>query len=734
MVIIGGCSMSDVKSLLKIAGILNCILGIIAINIPFFGIITLILGIILYLSSKLEDEKIIENKTFFPVIAIICIPFNLVSAIILFVASYDINQYIKSNGKKAPPKKTIEENKENKKIDLLLKLGVGMVFISGVIFATTTWDIMTNYAKTLILLILGLLFICLSLFTEEKLKLYKSSYLYWLLSMSFFTFTIVSMLHYGVFGLYLTYSGSGKYLANFITCLTIAGLAFTTYLKYSKKYLLFGIYLSLTLAIYNLFIFLKLTPITILSIISVIVMIINIISSKKSILFSFSKIISIVLFVFIINNISSSSEISILIASIINIINLNTLILLEDNKEEPIIYIILTYILIYTGIIPLTILGKYSPLVVSLITALYTFLINNSIVRTKDDEKKLNHIFYSITTLITFIISAYNFPIVTPIIIIIYIFINTTTKYELFKTKKIELSKYFEPISFFLLITSFYINISSKINLINVSVISSLLYCALSIIYTDEEDKDIYYIFSIISLTISLITNSVIKDIFISLISILSALLLFAKSYITNKNRVYQILSYIILLTSIYIPFIVLNILEINLIFITLIFIILMLIVLMLLKNPIINKITLFYIALPIFTLLNKQSFTYEIDLILISILNLYFTFLLIKLFIKNTSAKNILGIIGILYSISEVLFINNIYIGIYIGIVGLIIIFIGYINKSLMPIFKFGVILTIVNIIIQLKDLWNAIPFWLYLLTCGIAIISFVTYKEIKK
>ena len=124
-----------------------------------------------------------------------------------------------------------------------------------------------------------------------------------------------------------------------------------------------------------------------------------------------------------------------------------------------------------------------------------------------------------------------------------------------------------------------------------------------------------------------------------------------------------------------------------------------MLIVLMLLKNPIINKITLFYIALPIFTLLNKQSFTYEIDLILISILNLYFTFLLIKLFIKNTSAKNILGIIGILYSISEVLFINNIYIGIYIGIVGLIIIFIGYINKSLMPIFKFGVILTIINI-----------------------------------
>ena len=72
--------------------------------------------------------------------------------------------------------------------------------------------------------------------------------------------------------------------------------------------------------------------------------------------------------------------------------------------------------------------------------------------------------------------------------------------------------------------------------------------------------------------------------------------------------------------------------------------------------------------------------------------------------------------------------------IGIYIGIVGLIIIFIGYINKSLMPIFKFGVILTIINIIIQLKDLWNAIPFWLYLLTCGIAIISFVTYKEIKK
>ena len=65
--------------------------------------------------------------------------------------------------------------------------------------------------------------------------------------------------------------------------------------------------------------------------------------------------------------------------------------------------------------------------------------------------------------------------------------------------------------------------------------------------------------------------------------------------------------------------------------------------------------------------------------------------------------------------------------------IIGIITIIIGYYQKELKYFFSAGILITILNIIYQLK-IWTKIPFWLYLLIGGLSIIGFVTYKEMKK
>ena len=47
---------------------------------------------------------------------------------------------------------------------------------------------------------------------------------------------------------------------------------------------------------------------------------------------------------------------------------------------------------------------------------------------------------------------------------------------------------------------------------------------------------------------------------------------------------------------------------------------------------------------------------------------------------------------------------------------------------------FYCNIVITIVNIVVQLWEFWTQIPFYLYLLLVGIALIAFVTYKELHK
>ena len=76
----------------------------------------------------------------------------------------------------------------------------------------------------------------------------------------------------------------------------------------------------------------------------------------------------------------------------------------------------------------------------------------------------------------------------------------------------------------------------------------------------------------------------------------------------------------------------------------------------------------------------------------------------------------------------------QSILIGIYIGALSIILIFITFNEEHYKKLFYTGVVITVINILVQLSDFWTSLPPWLYLLLIGISIIGFVTYKEKKK
>ena len=81
-----------------------------------------------------------------------------------------------------------------KKLDILLKIGLSMISLSGLIFATSTWNVISNIAKVILLIIFGLLFLGMSYFSDKKLKIKSTTITYWILSMAFFIFSSSQLL------------------------------------------------------------------------------------------------------------------------------------------------------------------------------------------------------------------------------------------------------------------------------------------------------------------------------------------------------------------------------------------------------------------------------------------------------------------------------------------------------------------------------------------------------------
>lgn len=123
-----------------------------------------------------------------------------------------------------------------------------------------------------------------------------------------------------------------------------------------------------------------------------------------------------------------------------------------------------------------------------------------------------------------------------------------------------------------------------------------------------------------------------------------------------------------------------------------------------------------------------------NLKLVVTNIFWLYILFLIIKFFIKNKAAKDWIATIGIILITWSLIFQSDILIGIYIGALAIAIIFISFNEEHYKKLFYTGIVITIINIVVQLWEFWSKLPVYLYFLLVGAALITFVTYKEINK
>jgi hypothetical protein len=192
----------SIRKSLKICGIINLIFATLGlfyledapkIIIPIFLVL---LGIYFYNLSEASDYKLRKNKTLLIVIAVISLFLNPITSIILLV-NVDRIKIECNSDIRGPDEKEIVDP-EAKKLDIVLKLGVLMVILAGFIFATTSWDIIPDFVKSISLLVLGLIFMALSYLADKKLKLESSQKMYYLLGMIFIWLSYYSVGFYGL--------------------------------------------------------------------------------------------------------------------------------------------------------------------------------------------------------------------------------------------------------------------------------------------------------------------------------------------------------------------------------------------------------------------------------------------------------------------------------------------------------------------------------------------------------
>ena len=716
------------RNYLKAAAIINIVLGILTQYFHYLSLFYIVTGIIIFYLSCSKDETLANAKTIIFIIGLLILPVNLISSLIIISAlsSLNINN---SNGPPVIIKKVMDP--EMKKIDTLLKLGVAMILLSGILFATTTWNIISSSGKVIALLCFSAIFIIISVITEKKFKLYRSSYMYWIVAMSFLIFGFISVFYFKMISIDLSYFGVKKDLAFFITFFVIAGLSLATYLKYSKDYLLYTFFTVSLLGLSSIMHFFVPEQVIITTIISIIIFAI-IMKKSNSKLYVYCKNISFITAIYTAMIIPKTSSLICLLAA--GIIIATQILLTKNEKDEPIIRLIIIYLLGIISIMNLQLTISSLYFILFIIFSILTITVKYKMIIEDDKYCKINYLLYLALSFIAIVMTYQQEPIIC-------FFINLTLLIEHFlltqlieDTHNMEYSINIQPLCIFLSVLTLS-NIIRHLYSYNIMIqqilaITSIIYC---IIHFFNKESSKYNFYLIVSVGINLFFLMIEQDFFSIVLIILPIIYLLRDGFINNIERK-ETISFIYLLVYLYTLLFSFKICSTDIIINSGIFLWLLIIFIIFIKNKNIDKINYIAIVVPLLNITNEISDYQDYFYIMLSIIILYLTFIIITFFIKNQKDKEITAVIGIILAVLFIITIPSYIIGIYIGILGLIVILIGFYKKEYKQLFTTGILITIINIIIQLKEVWEIIPFWLYLLVGGLSIIAFVTYKQINK
>lgn len=734
---------------LLILGVVTLLISLAAfyfVNFLFFVMSIANIGFSIYVRDKNVDFQY-NNRNLFLIMGFLnLISGKIASGILSFIIYDDFNynyNYHNSNNKnnnsipskgnvivERPKKEVIDP--QVRKIDILLKLGIAMVFIAGFIFATTGWDSLNAIVKVLILTLTSSLFIVLSKFCEKKLKIKSTIYLYWFLGMAFCLLIFFSIGSTSLFGEYFSFNGDGYLLYCSFLSLIVTILSTISYYNFKNKYFLCGVYISILSFIFFICAHFNLT---IEKTILVVLPLITVLRLKK-----YTKDL---------DTLNYFNDIMILILAFLFLISYNELLITSLNAGLLIInlymYSLRNKDLSFNYLVPFFTYLLLAPSIYILSKSVSTFALASTFgitfiyfVAMLINEKKMK--LGSIITLnvlgILFFLLSFGSIKWIPFIISIFLGFTGLITLLLERVDDNGFEMTLSPIKIIMCSLGLFYLLEIDKFITYALATSLLIYTIVLWFIKNAKLNDVYSIFIAIFTYGVLIAADLEGASIPALMALISTILFYLKSSLSKSK--YTIASYIFLLTALVsVPSTIMDKFSDTLMYYDIYpycFSILCYGVLAFIyrKDNLKANISLIAIALPLLVIADSLSIEWQQN-ILISVIAYYVTFIVSHLLAKNEDGKKVIQYLGYSISFLLVIFTSNYFVlgyacGLLIAsLIG------GYMDKKSSALFQVSVGAIIIMIIYQLRAFWELVPAWLYLLVVGIILIIFATYKQLK-
>ena len=341
---------------LLIAGIFNILSGIAWVMLGrgtdyvslAIGSFVIVVGVIFIMYSRMKIEEVAQKKNTILTLSIFLYPFSIISAIISSI-EYDLikkeySKFKRLNNIQDEVKNTNEPSvtKENKKLDILLKIGIIMVAISGVMIVTNSWEIINDVVKFVIMVFTGFVFWGLSKFSEIKLKIRNTTIAYWMLSTISFVLSIFLIGYAKLLGDWLCISGEGEKIFIALFSFTIATFAFLTYKKFNVNAFLYTAFVAITCTVLFVLSYFGQEPKICVLIAAVTLLIINIIPrlDKKhiKIIKNFSMVVTYILTAYVlVELVDLKNDVIVMANLIIQVVSLIILGITEKSETSKVL-------------------------------------------------------------------------------------------------------------------------------------------------------------------------------------------------------------------------------------------------------------------------------------------------------------------------------------------------------------------------------------------------------------
>ena len=708
----------------KIASVVNLVAALLYLlsNSVMIALTLVLIALFYYDTDK--NNLLEKRKTSLLIVSILSFPLVFVSSIFIFIELY-----------KNKEEKKDELTKEQKKIDVLLKLGAFMIGLSGIIITTSRIDLVGEYTRIIILLLVAALLFGMSYLSKKVFKIEKTIETYFVLSMMFILFAYLSAISFGLIDNFITSNDlqAALFFALVFGIFLTVGFNFKRNIYHYIK--LIGLFLSLNFVMMHFNFDLDVRFI----IISILVIGLNLLKEKeynKNFLLITSLIV--LPFTYLFNLISFNNYVLSIIA--VGLINGNLYYeyskKVKDEKRSVFVSFITLLILFATVINIKEIALEHKMIVLTVIMG--SIYLKTIFVKLPVLIKNHLRIFINISFFIILVLS--NTNVIEGILkvgnstslAISGVILLTNLMYILFDNKNANYEYYLQP--FKLALFTYFLLLVMNIELQYVYHILYMITFFMFLVFKDNKMKYIYLSSTFILIIYSMFTGYT-THLILGILHILVpyiAMLVVSRGVIKElyKNIVYSGFIIVLLLELTYIDIIFNDLYRGSLIGI----LILTLFSVAYQNNEERFNITRYLTTIPLISLMINSPISNEAYIMLTRTVFIYLLYLFNRTIFVDNPYKKHLNIVLLSIIMLSMVFTESLFISMFIAVISLGLIYISFKYKEYNYLFYIAVVSIIVNIVVQLRDIWQSIPFWAYLLMFGLLLIATVTYLEVKK